>query len=738
MDTTGGGSAICFNNMNVSFQQIHQINKDCSIHRLILGNLKVLWLGSIYLNQGTADQIKHLVSTLKNLIPMEERKFILLVGDFNVNMNVTNSKSKLLSELAKTLQLTVVTPSKNTTRRSTLDFIIKGRAIHLLDHKVIKAPSDHASILWNLTIDCPKKIRANKLPNTKMGKEITLKAIQNEKSRTAIHLLKDFLKRTETLGDKAVKHVTYKQRHNSYQKFLLELEEDDDAIIAIKTYWKDFWRSQERLRYSIQSKEAYNTMKNILKYHTYAKRDGSIVNCFKLPDDSIIDNPKEVSRILIGNLKKTQENPNMPRNSNCVPFPDLPDLDDGERLSLLNSLSSGKAISWDLFSDNFLKNKKAKEEFAKKLTGMWSSKLNQVPNIDKFFRTRLVPLNKAHPNIPTPDQFRPIVIMSPIVKILEARFLPKLNKHMLQRILPSQTGFVQGQGTHVNIFRAIQRIKLRTDQKKKVYGLFIDLKSAYNHIRHDSLFERLANVLTPSEVQFVRAIYSRTKIEHGEYAFKPNTGVAQGSMISPSLFNISLDQVLKRIVRIVGISIEDVLVYADDILILVDDLATLNKILKCLDTILPEENLRINKAKSGIINFRHRRSKLTKSEKRWRRKQNFSYKGYPLVQEYKYLGTILNEKLTIHPQMKFIRKKSFFIGNKLKPLLSSSSLESRYNLWQIFIAPLFEYLIPLLSAEKYPTHHLNVERLMRATFRHFTYLAKITPIYLIDQLTNYK
>ena len=108
---------------------------------------------------------------------------------------------------------------------------------------------------------------------------------------------------------------------------------------------------------------------------------------------------------------------------------------------------------------------------------------------------------------------------------------------VVSKILPSQTGFVQGQRTHVNIHRTIKRIKLRTNKKKRVFGLFIDLKSAYNYIRHDKLFERLKDVLNPAEIAFEKAFYSRISIEYGEN-LDPNVRVAQGSLIWPALFDI--------------------------------------------------------------------------------------------------------------------------------------------------------------------------------------------------------
>jgi len=157
-----------------------------------------------------------------------------------------------------------------------------------------------------------------------------------------------------------------------------------------------------------------------------------------------------------------------------------------------------------------------------------------------------------------------------------------------------------------------------------------------------------------------------------------------------------------------------------------------------LDTYLQEENLHINKQKSGIVQFRHRKSKYKKTKKKWREDHNYCYKGYLILTQYRYLGTILNEKLTCHPQAQFIRTKAFFIGNKLQPLLYNSTLESRYNLWQIFIAPLFEYIVPLLSSEDYNSNVQNIERLQRSTFRQFTFFRKTVPEYILDKLMNYK
>jgi hypothetical protein len=47
---------------------------------------------------------------------------------------------------------------------------------------------------------------------------------------------------------------------------------------------------------------------------------------------------------------------------------------------------------------------------------------------------RLIPLNKEYPNIPSREQFRPIVVLSIMFKWLELRFLKKLNEYMVDKL----------------------------------------------------------------------------------------------------------------------------------------------------------------------------------------------------------------------------------------------------------------------------------------------------------------
>ena len=123
-----------------------------------------------------------------------------------------------------------------------------------------------------------------------------------------------------------------------------------------------------------------------------------------------------------------------------------------------------------------LKDKDGIKKLSTILKNLWSKDLNKIDSLNELFKARLIALNKVHPKTPRPDEFRPIIILSLIVKIMECRWLPKLQEYVITKLSPAQTGFVPGQGVFTNIFRAIKRIKARTDIKQNVFGFFMTLK----------------------------------------------------------------------------------------------------------------------------------------------------------------------------------------------------------------------------------------------------------------------
>ena len=201
------------------------------------------------------------------------------------------------------------------------------------------------------------------------------------------------------------------------------------------------------------------------------------------------------------------------------------------------------------------------------LTDVWKNEIIQL--LPKLGRARLIPLNKVWPGVPGPEDFRPITVLSHMFKWLESRFLPKLNRYLLERMQPEQTGFVPYFGTQVNIRRIVNCIKNHKKSDNKIL-LFIDYKAAYNTVNRKILYQRLRdkNILNENEIQFIQCLHSHIhyKCENDIYYYE--NGVPQGSMTSPALFDIYSEIMIENIRE----KYKDIIIfaYADDMAFILD------------------------------------------------------------------------------------------------------------------------------------------------------------------------
>ena len=188
-----------------------------------------------------------------------------------------------------------------------------------------------------------------------------------------------------------------------------------------------------------------------------------------------------------------------------------------------------------------------------------------------------------------------------------------------------------------------------------MFGLFIDFANAYNTVPHTLLFKKLRdkNCLTKEEIDYLEALYSRFKIRVGSKSFSYNRGVAQGSILSPALFNIFIEDLSHEISKELGISREDILLYADDILVLCTSLDQISRCIDIVDKWAKANGMELNKKKSGIVPFhnkkvqyvpfiRYTQDKKKEDDKPARKLEitRKEFKGVPIVEKYKYLGNL--------------------------------------------------------------------------------------------------
>ena len=104
-----------------------------------------------------------------------------------------------------------------------------------------------------------------------------------------------------------------------------------------------------------------------------------------------------------------------------------------------------------------------------------------------------------------------------------------------------------------NPFSAIRLIiDFQKSKKEKVFAAFIDLRKAFDTVWRDGLFYKmLLNGINGTTYNIIRSMYSNNsftiKFANGlSKRFLSSCGVKQGDVLSPILFNLFIDYLVKK------------------------------------------------------------------------------------------------------------------------------------------------------------------------------------------------
>ena len=306
-----------------------------------------------------------------------------------------------------------------------------------------------------------------------------------------------------------------------------------------------------------------------------------------------------------------------------------------------------KAVSWDLIPGISLKNS-IKPEYYDIIKDILNRYL--IPGVipEEITTSRLFCLNKKANEPGDVNNLRPIAISSTIIKMIESAILTRLLDEINTKKLinKKQIGFIKGCGTELNLLRLRQRVydikKVKTKYTK--YLLFIDLKNAYDKVDHKRLFLKLSQMGISEElIGSIKLLYSKAKlkISYNSECINVNNGVLQGSLISPMLFDLYINDLINELDK----NSFEVLAYADDLCVLCDGRNQLNNVIKIIDKWSKLNGINVNKNKSGIM--------ILKNDI----KEKDNIDGYPIIREYKYLGILINFKMNIQNHIGMINKK---------------------------------------------------------------------------------
>lgn len=339
------------------------------------------------------------------------------------------------------------------------------------------------------------------------------------------------------------------------------------------------------------------------------------------------------------------------------------------------------------------------------------------------------------------NSYRLISLISCLGKLFERILLNRIRDTIEDRgiFIPEQYGFVQGKSCTHQLFRTTKFIKKQLARKKSVGMLCLDLKSAFDVVWHNALVHKMKRFGFPANMtkmirSFLCGRRSRVLVGNTKSKFiDTKAGVPQGSVLSPTLFNIFTSD-------IPDVNGEYLAQFADDQAIAVTSHKTsaiknkLQKISNRLTRYFKRWRISVNAQKSELVLFTNKRAA------RHNPRGPVMVDGSPVhwQSSLKYLGLRLDRKMTYKDHVTMVCEKLGRVIRALYPLIGPGSKLApghKLTLFKSIFRPTCTYAAPVwLNCAK--THILRLQRLQNRFLKLVLGLPMRTSTSLVHSLAN--
>jgi hypothetical protein len=369
----------------------------------------------------------------------------------------------------------------------------------------------------------------------------------------------------------------------------------------------------------------------------------------------------------------------------------------------IKQLKPLKAAGFDNLTSEFLIN--AHESLALHLKHLFFLMLTHSYVPEAFSKGVIIPILKdARGDLSAMDNYRPITLSPVISKVFESFILEKYSRYF--SVDPLQFGFSKGIGCSTTLFALRQVVQLFNLRGSNVYIASLDATKAFDRVNHYKLFSTLhykglpvyiINVI----VDWYHKLNAYVKWNNAIYStFKVTSGVRQGGILSPALFNCYVDSIPAKLRSLkLGCSLNGTylgcLLYADDVLLLSSSCVELQKMLDVCFNVGTEIGIKLNAKKSMTLCIGPRHNTLNLA---------CMYIGgicMDWVSKLKYLGVTILSNSVFKIDLTDTKRKFFASINSILSRCNYTSELVKLELFEVQCLPILLYCLDSIQLDKY-------------------------------------
>ena len=329
-------------------------------------------------------------------------------------------------------------------------------------------------------------------------------------------------------------------------------------------------------------------------------------------------------------------------------------------------------------------------------------KVGRVP--EDWKRACIVPLYKGKGDRYECQNYRGISLLSVVGKVYGRILEVRVRKGTNVAIGEEQCGFRQGRGCTDQIFAVRQVCEKYMGKKKDVYMAFMDLEKAYDRVDREALWQVMRIYGVGGRLlKGVQSFYDDSKAcvrsENGiSEWFSVNVGLRQGCVLSPWLFNVYMDGVVREVsMRTHGKGVEmcdsvgsrwrvSQLLYADDTVLMADSAEDLQCLLSEFGSVCERRKLRVNVNKSKVL-------VCSSNERRMDLNLNLNGEILEEVNSFKYLGSIVSGRGGVFEDVRARVNEGAKAGGAMKSVwkVRSVSMEVKRAMYESILVPTVLY-----------------------------------------------